>query len=172
MITIRNPDACQSRTVIAGEAMTVGQVVYLAQAATKGDPCKVMLAGATELGDPTVVKGVVAFVPDDSEAVDFTISTDGLDTLTVNAGSDGTTAIALGALCTFWYDKPVIGFHSSAVDAALDFAVIREGGKVAFDGDSSKLADYNAGGVDGTEDFMGVVYQHEGAEITVAFTSI
>ena len=173
MITIRNPTYCHSRTAIAGEAMKVGMVVKLVQADAIGDPCKVMKAAAADLGDPTIVKGLVYYRPDTDEAVDYTVNP-ATGVLTLNTGADNTTDIPSGAMVTFWHGKPVVGFDQHSVDAThiADVKTVREGTKVAFDGDTSLLATYLAGQTDGREDFMGVVYQNDGVEITVIFTEL
>lgn len=169
MITIRNPMECQSRTVIAGEALSVGMCVYLAAPANDGDPCKVMKATATQTGDATVEKGIVFYVQDNDLAVDYILNP-ATNARTLNTGNDATTVIPSGALCTFWYDKPVVGYTEDSVDSSMDFASVGAGTKVAFLGSTSKLAEYLVGQSSGIEDYMGIIYEHDGAEITVMFT--
>lgn len=170
-VTVRNPKVATARTVIAAEALEVGMVVVMVQGTAIGEPVQVRKPSAAELGDATLIKGVVTYVPDNDLAVGFILDpTD--ESLAKNTGADNTYAIPSGASCVLWMNKPVIGFHQNAVDAALVVATAREGLKVAFDADSAKLAAYASGGIDGTQHYKGTVYMNDGAEITVIFDAL
>lgn len=171
-VTIRNPKQAHARTVIASEAMEVGMAVTLIQGTAKGEPCQVRKATAADLADATLVKGIVTYVPDNDLAVGFIIDpTD--EGLTKNTESDNTYEIPAAAHCVFWYNKPVVGFHQNAVDAALTVSSTREGTKLAFDGDSSKLTAYASGQTDGRQIYLGTALQNEdGVELTVLFDQL
>lgn len=167
MVTIRNPKAAQARTVVAGEALRVGMVVKLVQGAAIGDPPKVMKVAEADLANANLLLGVVTYIPDNDLTVPFIL--DPTDrSLTENTGEDGAMAIPVGANCVLWYDKPVIGFHQIAVDASLTVATAREGALIAVKETTSLIAAYNAGDTS-VDHAVGVIYQNEGAEITVIF---
>lgn len=172
MITIRNPNEARARTVVADTALEVGQFVRMIQGAAKGDPVKVRAAVAADLTDVTAVLGIVDFVPDNDLAVDFILNPVNR-ALSQNTGDDNTYVIPAGSLCVMWHDKPIVGFHSLAVDASLQgaaFTNAREGAAVAMKEGTSKVALYASG--DLTVDVVqGIIYQHEGAELTVMFTA-
>lgn len=175
MIHVRNPTDARAETVVASEALEVGQLVAVIQGTAKGEPVQVRAATVADIQDDTVVKGIVDYIPDNDLAVDFIIDPTAAGSsgfLALNTEDDNTTDIPSGAACVMWHGRPVVAFDANSVDAALDLGAIREGAKLAFDGDSAKLAAYNGGGVDGTEVFMGVLYRHEGPEITVLFTGL
>lgn len=175
MITVRNPTDASALTVIASEAMEVGMLVAVIQGTAKGEPVQVRKAVEADIEDATVLKGIVDFIPDDDLAVDFLIDPTAAGTssfLATNTESDNTRTIPAESACVLWYNKPIIGFHSSAVDAALDFSVVREPAKLAFDPASSKLTNYDPAGTLGTQIFFGTLYRHEGPEITVVFTEL
>lgn len=170
-VIVRNPKVAHARTVIAGEALNVGEVVVMVQGTAIGEPPQVRKPTVAELGDATVVKGIVTFVPDNDLAVGFIL--DPADEgLSQNTGSDNVHVIASGKHCVMWYGKPVIGFSQAAVTAALTVSSTREGAKVAFIAATGKLAAYNAAGTDGTQHYKGTVYMNEGAEITVLFDAL
>lgn len=171
MVTIRNPNEARARTVVAGEALENGMFVKLVQGAVKGDPPKVMkITSKAEMNDATLIKGVVMYIPDNDLTTDFVMTN--LDPQypanVLNTGADSAHKIPLGANCVLWMDKPIFGFHKLALDAgaAAGFDSIREGDKVAVHVDSAKLTLHD--GADVKRDvYVGTVYQHEGAEITV-----
>jgi len=174
MITIRNPNKCQSLTVVAMSALVNGQLVKLVQAASTGDPAGVASPLVADYEDATVVKGIVYYVPDNDQAVDFTVDPND-SSLTVNAGSDNTRTIPSGSLCTFWFDKPIIGYHSSAFTVTAGTAIstsTREGAKVAFNRNDHLLDTYDAADTDESDVFHGVVWSNDGAELTVLFTAL
>lgn len=173
MITIRNPNEARARTVVAGEDLEVGMFVKLVQGAAKGDPPKVMKVAEADIADAEVMVGIVDFIPDDDLAVDYNIDTN--QNLTVNTGSDNTFKVPSGSLCVFWYGQPIVGFAKSAVDPTYQasFDAAREADVLAIDSDTAKLAAYDASAVDTTRDeVVGVLYQHEGAEITVLLKAL
>lgn len=174
MITIRNPKECQSLTVVAGEDLVVGQLVKLVQATASGDPCEVVAPVAADYKDSTVELGIVYFVPDNDEAVDFTVDPSD-NTLTVNAGSDNVTDIADGSHCTFWFDKPIIGYTDNGftTDAGTTIALTtREGTKIAFNTADHLIDVYDSADADGSDTYMGVVYSNDGAELTILFSAL
>lgn len=172
MMTVRNPTDAKSLTVRAGEDLQIGMLVKLAAPAAAGSPPKVLKATDADMADATVFKAVVDFIAPDSQAVDFLVDP-ATSELTVNAGSDAANKIPSGAQCTIWFGKPVLGFHSSAVDASLDFSTITGTEKLAFLAASGKLAKYNSGAANtGAEVYQGFVYQNEGPELTVVLTEI
>jgi hypothetical protein len=174
MITIRNPTECQSLTVIADAQLVVGQLVKLIQAAASGDPCEVASPQVADYKDATLEKGIVYFVKDDDEAVDYIVDpNDG--SLTVNTGADGTRVIPAGAACSFWFDKPIIAYTAAdfTADAGATIAVTtREGAKIAFNTSDHLLDTYDAADVDGSDVYQGVVYRNDGAELTVYFSKL
>lgn len=173
MITIRNPKQCQSLTVVAGAALKVGQLVKLVQGTAAGEPPQVIAPIAADYKDETLQLGIVYFVPDDDEAVDFIVDpNDG--SLTVNTGADGVTDIASGSLCTFWFDKPIVGVTADGLsaDASATIAITsREGVKVAFN-TNDHLPDVYGATLDVNDTFMGTVYQNDGAELTILFSEL
>lgn len=174
MITIRNPKKCQSLTVVAMADLTVGQLVKLVQADASGDPAGVNDPIAADYKDATIEKGIVYFVPDDDEAVDFVVDPND-NSLTVNAGTDGVTAISTGDLCTFWFDKPIVGYHSSGftTDAGATIATTtREGAKIAFNTADHLIDIYDAADTDGSDTYMGTVISNDGAELTILFSAL
>jgi hypothetical protein len=172
MITIRNPRDARAVTVIAAVDLRVGEVALLVQGDSAGEPPKVRKASAAELADATLIKGVVDFIVDNDEAVDFTRDPASVGSLALNTGDDNTVIIPAGSACVIWHGHPIIGFHSSAVDASLDFATAREGLRVAFSSVSSRLVAYNGAGDDGADVYMGTVYQNEGPELTVMLNGL
>lgn len=171
MITIRNLDSCHSRTVIAAAQLEIGQFVKLVQAAVKGDPCRVQAVVEADLTDPTAVIGVVSFIRmDDENATDYIVDPI-TSTLTRNTGTDNTYIIPAGELCSFWYGKPVIGFHQEDVDAGFTISGAREGQAVAIDTTTAKLGDYDSAQAD-RDVVVGIIYECDGPEITVLLTAI
>ena len=174
MITIRNPKQCQSLTVIADAALKVGQLVKLIQAASSGDPCEVSSPLAADYKDATVEKGIVYFVPDDDEAVDFVVDPND-NSLTVNTDADNVTDIPAGAHCTFWFDKPIVAYteHGFTADAGSTLAVTtREGTKMAFNTTDHLLDTYDGADLDVSDVYQGVLYRNDGAELTVYFSQL
>ena len=167
LVTIRNPDMAHNRTVVAGEALKNGLIVKMVQGTAKGEPCQVVKASEADIADSTIVKGIVTFVPDNDLTVDFILDpTD--ESLTLNTDSDNSTDIASGTLCVFWYNKPLVGYHSTMVDASLDFSTAREGDVIASKSTTSKPGLYDSG--DTTLDTaVGMIYEHEGAEVTILY---
>ena len=175
MITIRNPKECQSLTVIADSALVVGQLVKLVQAAASGDPCEVAdISVAADYKDATLELGIVYFVPDDDEAVDFVIDpNDG--SLTVNTDPDNVTDIAAGEHCTFWFDKPIVAYTDNGFTAdggATIALTTREGAKIAFNTTDNLLDIHDAADTDVSDVYMGIVYRNDGAELTVYFSTL
>jgi len=175
MITIRNPKECQALTVIAEQALTVGQLVKLIQSTGSiGDPCMVDAPLVADYKDTTIELGVVYFVPDDDEAVDFIVNSNN-NSLTVNTDPDNVTVIPAGAHCTFWFDRPIIGYTANgfSASAGVDMALTaREGSKIAFNTNDHLLDIYNAADTDVSDVYMGVVYRNDGAELTVLFSAL
>jgi hypothetical protein len=173
MVTIRNPNEARARTVFAGEALENGMFVKVVPGDAAGDPPKVVrITTKAELQDAGLVKGVVTFIPDNDLAVDFIINPVNY-ALTLNVGADSAHKIPAGSACVVWMDRPIFGFHPSAVAPALvtGFAAVREGDRMAVDITTGKLTILNSGDV--TRDvYVGTVYQHEGAEITVMLQAI
>lgn len=174
MITIRNPKKCQSLTVVAMEELVVGQLVKLVQADASGDPAGVTSPQSADYEDTTVEKGIVYFVPDDDEAVDFIVDpNDG--SLTVNTGTDGVLTIPDGSLCTFWFDKPIVGYHSSSFTGEGDSVLAtttREGTKIAFNRADHLPDTYDVSDTDGSDVYHGVVWTNDGAELTILFSAL
>lgn len=175
MITIRNPKQCQSLTVIADSALVNGQLVKLVQAAASGDPCEVAdITVVADYKDATLELGIVYFVPDDDEAVDFVVDpNDG--SLTVNTDADNVTAIAAGDHCTFWFDKPIVAYTDAGftADAGSTLALTtREGTKIAFNTSDNLLDTYDGADVNVSDVYMGTVYRNDGAELTVYFSAL
>lgn len=172
MITIRNAQTgARALTVRAGEDLILGQPVKVVKGSAVGAPPQVVKCTAADLKDATLFKGIVGFVVDNVDAVTWTYNLDTYD-LALNEGPDNTFKIPKDSQCVIWYDMPQFGFHSAAVDDSLDFATIREGEtKVAFVAATGKLCLYDDTAEDtGAETYMGFVYRHDGAEITVQFT--
>lgn len=173
MITIRNPKQCQSLTVVAGAALKVGQLVKLVQGTASGEPPQVTTPAAADYKDADVFLGVVYYVPDDDEAVDFVIDTND-SSLTVNTDADNTTDIASGEECTFWFDKPIIGFteDSLSADASATIAITdREGAAVCFNTNDA-LLDLAGATLDVNDVTQGMIYRNEGAELTVLLANL
>ena len=173
MITIRNPMQCQSLTVVAGAALKVGQLVKLVQGTASGEPPQVTTPAAADYKDEEVRLGVVYYVPDDDEAVDFIIDPND-SSLTVNTDADNTTDIPSGAECTFWFDKPIIGFTADSLssDASATIAITdREGASVCFNTNDG-LLDLFGITADVNDTYMGAIYRNEGAELTVLLSSL
>jgi hypothetical protein len=170
LVTIRNPEMAHNRTVIADEALKNGMVVKLVQG-DKGDPCHVAkITAAADLTDSTIVKGIVTFVADNDLTVDFILDPTN-EALSLNTDSDNSTDIAEGALCVFWYNKPLVGYHSlsPAVDTTLDFSTAREADVVAVEESNSKVAALDTGMSSTSSHAVGMIYEHEGAELTILF---
>lgn len=168
MITVRNPEDAHARTVFAGEDLEVGMVVKLVQGTNRGDPCSVVKPDAADLKDPNILLGIVDYHVDDDLAVDFQRNVQ-TQALTRNEDGDNTYEIPKDSPCVIWYNCPVIGFHRSTVDASLAalFDTVREGTLVDFAA-SAKLAVFDADPEEGNV-AKGVLYEHEGAELTVIF---
>lgn len=174
MITIRNPKQCQSLTVVASETLVVGQLVKLVQATASGDPCEVAAPIAADYKDATIELGIVYFVPDNDEAVDFIVDSND-NSLTVNAGTDNVTAIAAGDHCTFWFDKPIIAYTDAGFTADVGATIAlttREGAKIAFNTADHLIDVYDAADTDGSDTYMGTVYANDGAELTILFSAL
>lgn len=170
LVTIRNPEMAHNRTVIAKVALKNGMVVKLVQGTAKGEPCQVDKIIAADLSDASIVKGIVTFVKDDDLTIDF-ILTPSSEALTLNTESDNSQDIAAGTPCLFWYNKPLVGYHSSVVDASLVFSTAREGDKIAVKETTSIVGKYASG--DTTLDVaVGTIYEHEGAEVTILFQAL
>jgi hypothetical protein len=169
LVQIRNPEMAHNRAAIAKVALKNGMVVKLVQGTAKGEPCQVDKVVSADLSDASIVKGIVTWVPDNDLTVDF-ILTPANETLTLSTDTDNNTDIAAGTPVLFWYNKPVVGLHSSMVDASINFATVREGDKIAVKETTSVIGLYNSG--DTTLDVaVGVVYQHEGAELTILLSA-
>lgn len=173
MLFIRNPQDCRSLTVVAGEALEVGMLVKLVQGVALGDSPKVMRAVEADYADDTVIKGIVSHVvTTDETVVDFILNPQ-QQSYSLNTGADATHVIASGALCTFWYDQPIIGYHKLLVDASFTagVATAREMDFVSFDSDTGKLCAYASG--DTTRDVrFGFVYRNDSPEVTVLFHTL
>lgn len=172
MVFIRNPQDCRALTAVAGEAMEVGMLVKLVQGAAIGDVPNVVKAVEADYADANVIKGIVMKVQDNDLAVDFIMNPQA-QSYTANTGSDGVLAIASGDLVTFWYHKPIVGYHKLAVDTSFQasIATVREMAFVSFDSDTAKLSAYNSG--DTTEDVrFGFVYRNDNPEVTVLFHTL
>lgn len=167
LVTIRNPESAANRTVVADEALKNGMIVKLVQGAAKGDPCSVAkITSASDLTDASIVKGIVTFIPDNDLTVDFILDPTN-EGLSLNTGADNSTDIPEGALCVFWYNKPVVGIHSAMVDTSLVYATAREGDVVAVEESNALLAALDSGVGSTSSHAVGVIYQHEGAELTI-----
>lgn len=174
MITIRNPKECQSVTVLAGEDLVVGQLVKLVQAAASGDPCAVVSPLVADYKDATVELGIVYFVPDNDEAVDFIVDPND-NSLVVNIGGDNVTEIPSGSHCTFWFDKPIVAYTDNGFtgEAGATIALTtREGTKIAFNTTDHLIDTYDAADTDDTDVYMGTVYANDGAELTILFSAL
>lgn len=174
MITIRNPLLCQSITVIASATLVVGQLVKLIEGTAAGEPPQVAAASDADYKDATIRKGVLYFVPDNDEAVDFVVDPND-NSLTVNTDADNTYAIAEGDHCTFWFDSPIIAYHSSSFTSASGTTIAvttREGAKVAFNTEDDLLDIYDSGDSDGSDTYQGTVIANDGAELTVLLSSL
>ncbi len=172
LVTISNPEMAHNRTVIANADIPIGSICKLMQAANVGDPCKVAVANEAALEDATIMKGIVTYVADNDLSVDFIINPAN-EALTVNTESDKTTVIPSGSLCLFWYNKPVVRVHQSVVHSTIDFDTVREGAKIGVEQTNGKLALYVAPGGGVTADhFIGTLYEHEGAEITIILSAL
>lgn len=169
MVTIRNANMCDGRTVVAGAGLKSGMVVKLIQGTAKGEPCQVGVASTADLADATLVKGILTYVPDNDLAVEF-ILTPSSQALALNTGSDDVLTIPTGALCVFWTNSPVVGLHTTALDASVNMTTIREGAKMAAVGATGFIALYT--GATTTASYLGTVYQHEGAELTIICNGI
>jgi hypothetical protein len=167
MITIRNAKTAQSVSARASTAdLKPGMIVAFVAGAANGDQPKVRKATIAEIADATVLKGIVDYIPADSDAVDFTI----VPATQVLTPVDDT--IPLDAQVNVWFNKPIVAYHESKLPAGLKPTTQREGTKVAFDGDTALPAAYNAGGADGTQVIMGMVYRNDGPEMTIVFTGL
>jgi hypothetical protein len=172
LVQVRNPSMAHNRTVFAKVALKNGMVVKLVAGTAKGEPCQVDKITKADLADPSVVKGFVTYIPDDDLAVDFILNPTN-SSLSINAGIDNTLDIPAGAACVFWYNKPVIGLHPSAMDASIDMATIREGDKVAVNAANGKIGLLVDTATDANRDeYFGTVYEHEGAELTILCPTI
>lgn len=173
MITVRNTDDARSLTVRAGEALEVGMLVKLAQGAAAGAPPAVVKALQADLADPTVMVGVVDFIVDDSEAVDYLIHSSDETVMDLNSGADATFKIPANAQCNVWWNQPEVGFdiHSTAI---ADLSTVREPAAVTVDALTSKitLVTFDATTGAPNEEVLGLVYRNEGPEITVILTAI
>jgi hypothetical protein len=170
MITMRSPKKHEARTVIAGEALKVGMFVKLAQGAAIGEVPVVMKATAADQADATKLVGIVSYIPDNDLTVPY-ILTPQTRAIAVNTGEDNATDIPSGALCVFWYDKPIVGFQQAAVHSGMDVSTVREGTAVAIHDATSTLAVY-ASGDTARDVVVGIVYQNDGEEITVILNKI
>ncbi len=175
MITIRNPKQCQSLTVIAQQVLIVGQLVKLIQSTGPlGDPCMVDDPETADYKDATLELGIVYFVPDDDEAVDFVVDSND-NSLTVNVDPDNVTAIAAGDHCTFWFDKPIVAYHPSGftTDAGTVLVVTtREGTPMAFNTSDHLLDTFDVADTDVSDVYMGTLYRNDGNELTVLFSTL
>jgi hypothetical protein len=168
LVTIRNPEMAHNRTVVAKVALKNGMVAKLVQGTAKGEPCQVDKFASADLSDASIVKGIVTFVPDNDLTVDFILNPAN-EALTLNTGADdNSTDIAAGSLCVFWYNKPLVGYHSSMVDASLVFSTAREGDKIAVKETTAIVGAYNSGDTS-LDVAVGTIYEHEGAEVTILF---
>jgi hypothetical protein len=164
MITIRNQDLALPFTAVAGEAgLKPGMCVKFVQGTATGDVPKVMKAAAADLDDAKVKKGIVHWVPEDSQSVDFDIN--------VANSTLGAVAVTIpeGAQVTVFTGRPVIAYHSSALDSSITFASLREGAQIGFDGTTGLPGLHAAGETDGRENYVGWVYRMDGVEATIAF---
>lgn len=169
MVTIRNANMCDARTVVATAGLKTGMVVKLVAGTAKGEPCQVSVPSVADLADATLVKGVLTYVPDNDLAVEFILNPAN-EVLTLNTGVDEVLNIPTGALCVFWMNSPVVGLHSAIMDASIVMATIREGAKVACTAGSGLIGLYTGAGNFAT--YLGTVYQHEGAELTIICNAI
>jgi hypothetical protein len=171
MITIRNADTTLSLSARTATAdLIAGMIVAFVQSTASGDQPKVRKATIAEISDPTVVKGIVDFIVDDSLAVDFDISLiDQSLSPTVNI-HNANMVIPLNAQVNVWLGKVVIAYHSSNLPAALKSGTVREGMKLSFAGGTNLPALYASGGVDGSQTPVGMVYRVDGPEVTMLIT--
>lgn len=171
MITIRNPNEARARTVVASEALEVGMIVRVIQGTAKGEPWQVRKAVVADLDDLGVKIGVVDFIPDSDLTIDYIIDPV-TKALSLNTGDDNSYKIPSGSLCVIWTEKPIVGYLKPALSAEgqSEFATAREADLVTLVDASSKPGFYDAAG--GTEDtsVIGMIYQHDGPEISIEFT--
>jgi hypothetical protein len=175
MITPRNVDTAQSVTarVASGQSLKPGQLVKLTQGSAKGEQPTVTAVSTADLDDLSSGKqlvGVVDYITPLETDVDFQ-STDPVSKL-----SDATmvdTTIPAGALVNVWFNKPILGLHSSLIDATY-FANVREGDRVGYHAANKNYKAFDATGAatSGEENLVGVVYRVDGPEVTVIFSRI
>jgi hypothetical protein len=169
MVTIRNANMCDARTVVATAGLKTGMVVKLTQGTAKGEPCQVAIPSVADLADATLVKGIVTYVQDNDLAVEFILNPAN-EVLTLNTGVDEVLNIPTGAVCVFWMNAPVVGLHPAVLDASIVMGTIREGAKVACTAGSGLIGLYTGAG--NFASYLGTVYQHEGAELTIICNAI
>jgi hypothetical protein len=170
MITFRSPKKHEARSVIANTALRVGQFVVLMQGDAEGELPKVRKVVLADLTDPTKMIGLVSYIPENDLTTPYILNPVSRS-LTVNEGEDGAMNIPQGALCVFWYSKPIVGFPQVAVDASLVIDTVREPTALAIDTDSAKLAPYDSANAKRNK-VIGYVYMNDGAEITAILTGL
>jgi hypothetical protein len=167
MITIRNQDTALAFTAVTGEAgLKNGMVVKFVQGNAQGDVPKVVKAAAADLDDAKVKKGIVLYAFEDSLTVDFDIN---LANSTLSAIS---MEIPNGAQVAVFTGKPVVAYHSSALDSSINIATIREGALIGFDGTTGFPGLHAPAETDGRENYVGWVYRVDGPELTIAFENL
>ena len=165
MITVRNADMALSLSARASTAdLQPGMIVVFVVSAASGDQPKVRKATNLEIADVTIPKGIVDFIVDDSEAVDFTINT------VTQALTEVSNVIPINSQVNVWMGKLVIAYTAANLSATLAPATVREATKVAFDADTAFPREYLAGQTDGGQIPMGIVYRVDGPEVTLLIT--
>lgn len=163
MITVRNADTVQSVSARASTAdLQPGMIVAFVQGTASGEQPKVRKATAAEIIDATVMKGVVDFIPDNNEFVDFDVNT---VTGGLTAKSD---VIPVDSQVNVWMGPClVIAYSDDVLPSGLKSATVREASKVGFDGDTAFPGVYASGATDGLQSAKGMVYRVDGPEVTL-----
>lgn len=173
MFTVRNSDHALSLSARTATAdLKAGMIVAFVQntSTVAGEQPLVRKATLAEITDPTIQKGLVDFIVEDSLAVDFDISlVDQTLSPTTNA-HNATPVIPLGSQVNVWMGKLVVSYHSADLPAALLPTAVREGARVAFNNTTNLPAIYNSGGADGSQTPVGIVYRIDGPEVSMLVT--
>lgn len=181
MITVRNKDLAFPISAVHGGGGAVfkpGMLVKLAQGAAAGSlPKAVPFATAAEVADVTVPKGIITYIPRDSQTTDFAY-----DVVAQKLGAPvddtipATNEVGQPTLVTVWQGAPVFGVYKNKFDAALVFATLREPTKMGFKFQSATtgalLAAYASGNTDGSQTYVGYVLRVDGPEATIAFKGL